>query len=87
VRVLRESTPAPRLTRRAELRLANSGLAWRGDDSEFKVAAGDIKWAQWLRVARNYQLRIGLKDHARETLDGFMREVRSQLFAGIELAN
>jgi structure-specific recognition protein 1 len=55
--------------------LASSGLAWRGEDSEFKVAAESIKWAQWLRVARNWQLRIGMKDRKRETLDGFMREV------------
>lgn len=52
-------------------------MAWKGDDSQktWSVAVGDIKWAQWLRVARNFQLRVGLKDRRKETLDGFLREV------------
>ncbi len=39
------------------------------------IQSVDIKWAQWIRVARNYQLRVGLKDRTRETFDGFVREV------------
>lgn len=52
-------------------------MAWKGSESEgvTAMAAGDIKWAQWVRVARNFQLRIGMKDHRREKFDGFMREV------------
>jgi structure-specific recognition protein 1 len=52
-------------------------MAWKGEESEGVVAmaSGDLKWAQWLRVARNFQLRVGLKDRRRETFDGFMREV------------
>ena len=66
--------------------MAASGLAWKATDSEkvITVAAGTIKWAQWLRVARNYQLRVGTivenkngsKDQRKEKFDGFQREVR-----------
>jgi structure-specific recognition protein 1 len=62
-----------------EIRVANSGLAWKAleGDATATVAAANIKWAQWIRVARNFQLRIGLKDNRRrETFDGFEREVR-----------
>jgi structure-specific recognition protein 1 len=52
-------------------------MAWKGENSEGVAAmsSADIKWAQWLRVARNFQLRVGLKDRSRETFDGFTREV------------
>jgi structure-specific recognition protein 1 len=60
-----------------ELRIANIGMAWKGEESEVvALATADIKWAQWMRVARNFQLRVGLKDRRKETFDGFMREVR-----------
>lgn len=61
-----------------EIRIASSGIAWKGDDSGTiaTLSAGDIKWAQWTRVARNFQLRLGLKDRTRTTFDGFVREVR-----------
>ena len=60
-----------------EIRIAASGMAWKGEESEAVTALSsqDIKWAQWIRVARNYQLRVGLKDRTRETFDGFTREV------------
>lgn len=60
-----------------EFRVAASGMAWKGADSEgvTAMAAADIKWAQWMRVARNFQLRIGLSNHRKEKFDGFMREV------------
>ena len=61
-------------------------MAWKAAESEkvITVAASTIKWAQWLRVARNYQLRIGTlvenkngsKDQRKEKFDGFQREVR-----------
>ena len=67
------------------VRIAASGMAWKATDSEkvITVAASVIKWAQWLRVARNYQLRIGTlvenkngsKDQRKEKFDGFQREV------------
>ena len=36
-------------------------MAWKATESEkvITVAASIIKWAQWLRVTRNYQLRVG----------------------------
>lgn len=40
------------------------------------ITGADIKWAQWSRVARNFQLRLGLKDRSRAVFDGFGREVR-----------
>lgn len=51
------------------------------------MAANDIKWAQWLRVARNFQLRVGLKDRRKETLDGFLREVRVHLPCHLAVVN
>ncbi|KZT28330.1 SSrecog-domain-containing protein [Neolentinus lepideus HHB14362 ss-1] len=59
-----------------KFRVAVSGMAWRAEEIDTTVAISgpDIKWAQWLRVARNFQLRVGLKDRKRETFDGFMRE-------------
>ena len=60
-----------------ECRVAASGMGWKGVDSEGRtlLASTDIKWAQWLRVARNFQLRIGMKDRQKYTFDGFLREV------------
>ncbi|KAF7314513.1 FACT complex subunit POB3 [Mycena kentingensis (nom. inval.)] len=58
-----------------KMRVAPSGMAWKSEGGEvIAVAAGDIKDAQWLRVARGFQLRIGLKDRKRETFDGFRRD-------------
>ncbi|KAH9841764.1 SSrecog-domain-containing protein [Rhodofomes roseus] len=64
-----------------KFRIAASGMAWKGVDSDKMVAisSADIKWAQWLRVARNYQLRVGLKDRSREIFDGFGREDHDKL--------
>lgn len=51
-------------------------MAWKGTDTDaFPISSSDIRWAQWLRVARNFQLRVGLKDRRKENFDGFMREV------------
>ena len=53
-------------------------MAWRGEDDAENVIAmssSDIKWARWLRVARGFQLRVGLKDRRREGFDGFERDV------------
>lgn len=62
--------------------MAASGIAWKGEETEGVIAitGDDIKWAQWIRVARNYQLRIGLKDRRRETFDGFTKDVRISVF-------
>ncbi len=56
-------------------------MAWKGSDAGSEVVAvpsTDIKWAQWLRLARQFQLRVGLRDHRKEKFDGFAREVRAQ---------
>ncbi|KAF7364967.1 FACT complex subunit POB3 [Mycena venus] len=59
-----------------KMRVASSGMAWKGVESGevIAIAGGDIKSAQWLRVARGFQLRVGLKDRKRDTFDGFKRE-------------
>ncbi|KAJ3747416.1 SSrecog-domain-containing protein [Lentinula detonsa] len=68
-----------------KFRIALSGMAWKGVDTERPVAmsANSIKWAQWLRVARNFQLRVGIKeekgDFRKETFDGFQREDHDRL--------
>ncbi|GLB38229.1 putative component of the FACT complex, a general chromatin factor that acts to reorganize nucleosomes [Lyophyllum shimeji] len=68
-----------------KFRVAASGMAWKGADSEGVVAipANHIDWAQWMRVARQFQLRIGLKDdkreHRVEKFDGFAREDHDKL--------
>lgn len=61
-----------------EFRVAASGMAWKGAESEgvTAMASTDIKWAQWMRVARGFQLRVGMKDHKREKFEGFSKEVR-----------
>ncbi|PSS35373.1 hypothetical protein PHLCEN_2v1668 [Hermanssonia centrifuga] len=69
-------------------------MAWKGEEKAEVTAipSGNIKWAQWIRVARNYQLRIGHKDQKdqngkdakskdmkRDTFDGFVREDHDKL--------
>ncbi|KZW01517.1 SSrecog-domain-containing protein [Exidia glandulosa HHB12029] len=71
-------------TELGKIRLAQTGIAWKAlqGDSTATIAAANIKWAQWLRVARNFQLRVGLKDNRRrETFDGFQREDHDKLAA------
>ncbi|KAJ7128211.1 SSrecog-domain-containing protein [Mycena crocata] len=67
-----------------KMRVANSGMAWKGIETGevTAITGGDIKSAQWLRVARGFQLRIGLKDRRRETFDGFKREEIDVSFRG-----
>lgn len=55
-------------------------MAWMNNETRevVTIPAGDIKWAAWMRVARNYRLRIGMKDatnRRREDFDGFLRDV------------
>ncbi|KAG9040414.1 FACT complex subunit [Tulasnella sp. UAMH 9824] len=59
------------------IRLAAVGLAWQSADKEqtVTVPVAEIKYLQWIRVARNFQLRVTLKqDRRRETFDGFQRD-------------
>ncbi|KNZ63247.1 hypothetical protein VP01_1168g3 [Puccinia sorghi] len=73
-----------------ELRIAASGLGWKPSDSPsiVTVSKDDIKWVQWIKVARGYQLRIGLNkdrtdikmgDRRRESFDGFRPEDQEKL--------
>ena len=64
--------------------MAASGMAWMNSETKevVSVPAAEIKWAVWMRVARNFRLRIGLKDKGRrENFDGFMRDVSHSLGA------
>ena len=67
-------------------------MGWKGEESEEtkSIPSTDIKWVQWLRVARNYQIRVALKDGKRVTFDGFSKDVsssthlfRSMLITGV----
>ncbi|KAH8921649.1 SSrecog-domain-containing protein [Atractiella rhizophila] len=66
-----------------KLKIANSGFGWKPNEDEgdgkaiYYIGSSDIKWFQWLRVARNFQLRVGLKGEKgkrRDTFDGFKAE-------------
>ncbi|KAG8951153.1 FACT complex subunit, partial [Tulasnella sp. 419] len=64
-------------TRVGRMRIAAIGLAWKAMEGENTVTipTDNIKYLQWVRVARNFQLRVILKtDRKRETFDGFLRE-------------
>ncbi|GAA5892755.1 hypothetical protein JCM6882_000573 [Rhodosporidiobolus microsporus] len=68
--------PAP-----GKLRIAPSGLGWKSSDEKeavVTVPGSDIKWISWIRVARNYQMRIGTHKQ-RTTFDGFLREDHERL--------
>jgi structure-specific recognition protein 1 len=62
-------------------------MAWRGEDAENVIAMSstDIKWVRWLRVARGFQLRVGLKDRRREVFEGFERDVSYSLLQAMVL--
>ncbi|KAJ2921601.1 hypothetical protein H1R20_g15492, partial [Candolleomyces eurysporus] len=64
-----------------KFRVASTGMGWKGNESGKVVTleGNKVKWAQWLRVARHFQLRIGLADHSREKFDGFLREEHDKL--------
>ncbi|KAH9480828.1 FACT complex subunit POB3 [Psilocybe cubensis] len=64
-----------------KFRMAPSGMAWKGIETEAVTAIPntDVKWAQWLRVARGFRLRVGMKDHKRDNFDGFAREDHDKL--------
>jgi structure-specific recognition protein 1 len=65
----------------SEFRVAASGMGWKGVDTEGRtlLSSENIKWAQWFRVARNFQLRVGMKDRKKFVFDGFLREVSPRL--------
>ncbi|KAG0141267.1 hypothetical protein CROQUDRAFT_664094 [Cronartium quercuum f. sp. fusiforme G11] len=77
-----------------KLRLAASGLGWKSSEKSsdspnvMTVGKEDFKWAQWIKVARGYQIRIGLSrdlpeikvgDRRRVTFDGFRTDDHDKL--------
>lgn len=54
-------------------------MGWKGEESATtkSIPSTDVKWVQWLRVARNYQIRVAMKDGTRATFDGFSKDVSS----------
>ncbi|CAG8474080.1 6852_t:CDS:10 [Ambispora gerdemannii] len=58
------------------LKLAPIGLGWKTPIAEtiLTVPAEDFKRMQWIHVARNYQLRIQLKNGDALKFDGFLRD-------------
>lgn len=64
-------------------------MAWKAEETENVTAMSstDIKWARWLRVARGFQLRVGLKDRRREAFDGFERDVSLRQCERIAILN
>ncbi|KIJ54619.1 hypothetical protein M422DRAFT_24531 [Sphaerobolus stellatus SS14] len=68
-----------------KLRVGPQGIAWKpleGDTEaqSVMIQAGDVKWSEWLRVARNFQLRVGLKEKGkRVSFDGFLKEDHDRL--------
>jgi len=61
------------------LRLAQSGLGWKARKGEgiFTVRDADLKKTYWIRAARNFQLRLHLRDGKIVKFDGFQRDVKS----------
>jgi structure-specific recognition protein 1 len=60
------------------LRIGTTGISWKALEGgkTINVTASEIKWAEWTRVARNFQLKIGLKDTwKKETFEGFTNGV------------
>ncbi|CAG8715314.1 6574_t:CDS:10, partial [Racocetra persica] len=58
------------------LKLAPSGLGWKTPDSDsiVTISADEFKRAQWMRVARDYQLKVALKNGNAARFDGFPKE-------------
>lgn len=63
-----------------KLRFNAAGFGWKSYQSEDSnpttYNGGDIRGATWIRVARNFQLRLNMRqsDKPRVTFDGFRRE-------------
>jgi structure-specific recognition protein 1 len=57
-------------------------MGWKGEESAVtkSIPSTDLKWVQWLRVARNYQIKVALKDGTKATFDGFSKTVSFIIF-------
>ncbi|KAG8774406.1 FACT complex subunit, partial [Serendipita sp. 397] len=70
------------LEEHGRLRVGSAGISWKALEggNNVNVPASEIKWVEWTRVARNYQLKIGLKDTwKRESFENFRREDQDAL--------
>ncbi|KAL1923504.1 uncharacterized protein VTP21DRAFT_8484 [Calcarisporiella thermophila] len=56
------------------LRLAPSGVGWKAGEKMLTVPIADIKKIHWLRVARDFQLRITLRNGNVVKFDGFKKD-------------
>lgn len=75
--ILRNNTNGP------ELRFNAAGFGWKSYTSEtgepLTFSGGDVRSASWARVARGFQVRLGLRqgggDAGRVGFEGFKRDV------------
>lgn len=74
------------------LRLTEGGIGWKPSGAESRQTiiqpADNLKSFNWIKVARNFQLRIGLRQRDDQTgdrisFDGFLREDHDRLAASI----
>ncbi|KAJ1655639.1 FACT complex subunit [Dispira simplex] len=70
------ATPNPYSNSPGILRFTSSGIGWKGqkDGQIVTIASGDIKRAQWLRVARQFRLKIILKNGTWQKLDNLQKD-------------
>jgi hypothetical protein len=73
-----ETSLSPFLKREGKLRLAANGIGWKDAKSGqmVTIAATDMKRSQWLRAAKDFELRILLKNGNVHKFDGFPQDVR-----------
>ena len=65
-----------------KLRMAATGMGWKGEREEkpTTISAGDLRYMQWIRVGRGFQLRVNLKGEKRRVaFEGFTREDHERL--------
>ncbi len=64
------------------LKLAEAGIGWKNAQTGqiITISATDIQKMAWLRVAKEFQLRITKNDGSIVRFDGFPREVKKIFF-------
>ena len=65
-----------------KLRMAATGMGWKGEREEkpTTISASDLRYMQWIRVGRGFQLRVNLKGEKRRVaFEGFTREDHERL--------
>ncbi|CAO3671930.1 unnamed protein product [Rhizopus stolonifer] len=57
-------------------RLAQNGMGWKGPrDRTVLISPDEIKKLSWIKVARDYELRVALKNNTIHKFDGFKGDV------------